>query len=93
MADSGSASARGGAASVVRFYLSGDATLDGQDVAVREIHTGGLRRKAVRRVAFTAEVPSGGNASGRWVIAVVDGFDGVRETDEENNTVILGRVP
>jgi hypothetical protein len=60
---------------------------------VREIHSGGLRRKAVRRVAFTAEVPSGGNASGRWGIAVVDASDGVRETDDEIDTVILGRVP
>src|SRR5262249_14792660 len=71
------------APSVIRFYLSDDATLDAGDVLLGEERLAPLGPGQSRRVHFRAQL--GSSASGRYLIAVLDATNVVPEVNEANN--------
>jgi predicted thioesterase len=75
------------AASIVRFYLSNDETLDGSDILIEQTKLDPLGPGETVRVKLRAEVPTG-TAKGRFVIAVLDATDVVPEINEANNIVV-----
>jgi hypothetical protein len=75
------------AASIVRFYLSNDETLDAADLAFDEAALDPLGPGETVRVRLRSEAPTG-TAAGRFVIAVLDATNVVPEINEANNVII-----
>jgi len=73
-------------ASAVRFYLSGDATLDPADVLLGSRAVGPLAAGAVSTAVTTVTIPVDTAPASYRVIAVADALGQVAETDEANNT-------
>lgn len=75
---------------LVRFYLSTDATLSPDDLP---LYQGAVRRLNAGRatsVLFRTPLPRGVTAQGRYLIAVVDATNAVSETNEAGNAVAQG---
>lgn len=75
---------------LVRFFLSTDATLSPDDLP---LYQGAVRRLAARRAAsipFRIPLPRGVTAQGRYLIAVVDATNAVSETNEFGHAVAVG---
>jgi putative Ig domain-containing protein/CARDB protein len=82
-----------GASSVVRFYLSNDAVVDGSDTLLKEVSVRTLRAGGTRSIRLSVSLSLGTSASGRFVIAVLDANNAVAETSETNNTIVFGPIP
>jgi uncharacterized repeat protein (TIGR01451 family) len=78
---------------VVRLYLSDDTTFDASDVQIGEVGLPSLPAGGQRVLKFKASLPAGSNASGKFVIAVLDAGGIVTETDKSNNNVASARLP
>jgi hypothetical protein len=80
---------------VLRFYLSSDATFDGgdtqlgSDVVIRRPIKVGKTGKAKLKTTL----PVGANPSGKFLLAVVDAVNTVSESDETNNVIVFGPLP
>lgn len=75
---------------LVRFYLSADATLSPDDLP---LYQGAVRRLAAGRAAsvlFRTPLPRGATAQGEYLIAVVDATNAVSETNEAGHAVAVG---
>ena len=71
----------------IRFYLSGDGTLDAGDVLLGSRMLGGLAAGATSSAVSTVTIPANTSAPATYqVIAVVDALDQQVELDESNNT-------
>jgi len=81
-------------AAKVRFYLSGSSSL-GSDAVVlgKDLSTGRLKAGKSRQMTFRAKLPVGTNASGQYVIAVIDPDNLVAESDKTNNTIVMEPIP
>lgn len=79
--------------SFLRFYLSTDATLDGGDTLMQRVTVGALMPGRAQRVILSYSLPSGQNASGKYVIAVIDATGLIPERDESNNVLVFGPIP
>lgn len=75
----------------VQYFLSGDDTLDSQDVLVRSQSVGGLQAGSSTSKHVRIRVRA--NAQGQHVICVLDPAGSVNENDEVNNVVISPPVP
>ena len=79
----------GGAAiaTVTRFYLSSNATLDASDVALTGMRAvGPLGAGASSSGTSTVGIPDGVSPGGYYVIALADADAGIAEASETNNT-------
>lgn len=80
-------------ASLVRFYLSDDAVLDGGDLQLgADAILKPIKAGKSKKVKLKAML-NGTSASGKYVIAFVDAGEAVNETDETNNVVVVGPLP
>jgi hypothetical protein len=81
--------------SFVRFYLSKTDKLTDQDKAIGEEAPFGIipPKGSVKLTLRDAKLAKGASASGKYVIAVIDPDDQVKETDKTNNTVVYGPLP
>lgn len=86
--NSGSEAAR--TSSRLRFYLSSDSVLDGDDTALKEVAVGALKPGKSQSKNLSYSLPLGESATGRYVIAVIDADNSVQEVDEGNNRVVGG---
>ncbi len=77
--------------SVLRFYLSNNATFDAADVLLQEVTIGALPAGGDRPAHLHALLES--SASGKFVLAVVDANDDIEEPNETNNIVAFGPIP
>jgi hypothetical protein len=75
-------------ASVLRFYLSTDETLDEFDTLLQEETVRLLAPEQSVKVKLNVRLAEGLNAQGSFVIAVVDATNVVPEVNEENNIVV-----
>jgi hypothetical protein len=72
----------------VQLFLSDDAEYNpGVDQLIRSSTIFGLRAGYRQSVSFSYRLPTGQNASGKHVIAVVDPANAVVEKNELNNIV------
>jgi trimeric autotransporter adhesin len=76
------------ARSVLQFFLSTDETLDEGDSLLKEVKIGPLAAGETEEVDLHVKLPKGQNASGQFVIAVLDATNVVPEANEENNIVV-----
>ena len=77
----------------VDFYLSDDATLDKEDLYLKWSSTGTMKASRSKGMKFSYTLPQGQNASGRYIIAIIDVDNTVTELDKENNVVVFGPIP
>ena len=90
VANKGTATAK---ASVIRIYLSSDSDLSPDDLQIGQIKVVTLGVGQHAQVGVKLALPNSGNASGKYVIAVVDASNVVVEVDEANNVVPTARFP
>jgi hypothetical protein len=74
--------------SVVKFFLSTDNKLDDTDTFLEEVQVGELDPGISVDVNLLVQLPSGENAFGESVIALLDATNVVPEANEENNIVV-----
>lgn len=77
----------------LQFFLSPDAGLDGNDVLLKQVGVKSLQTNKSKRIKLKVTLPVGSNATGQFVIAVVDATDAVAESDEANNVISAGPLP
>ena len=78
--------------SLTRFFLSSDAVFDAGDELVGEEKVPSLEPDESVEVAFKLKLPKGRNATGEFLIAVMDADDQVPEVNENNNVVVSGEI-
>lgn len=79
--------------SVVGFYLSRTPTLAAGAVPVKQLRIPVVKAGRSVRRSFRVRLPAGINATGQYVIAVLDATGTVVEADETNNNVISAALP
>lgn len=81
------------ATSFVRFYLSDDNAYDAGDTFLKQVASGTVKVGKSVNKKLSYALPSGVTASGKYVIAVLDADDALRETDENDNVIAFGPIP
>ena len=76
--------------SVTRYYLSNDAVLDPGDTILKESKIGKIKAGKSKTINFRYKFS--GNISGKYLIAVLDIYENIGETDEKNNITVYGPV-
>ncbi|MDQ7786647.1 MAG: CARDB domain-containing protein [Thermodesulfovibrionales bacterium] len=76
--------------SVIRYYLSDDAVLDQADAVLKESPFGKIKAGKSKTINFRHTLT--GSISGKYLIAVLDIFENIGETDEKNNVTVYGPV-
>jgi uncharacterized repeat protein (TIGR01451 family) len=79
-------------ASIVRFYLSTDVSLSADDLLLGQAPVPALPRGQSAVIKMKPVLQAGTNASGKFVIAVIDADNVVAEGDKSNN-VLSVRIP
>jgi hypothetical protein len=77
----------------VDIYLSDNETYDEGDTLLRSFATGRLKPGKFKAVRFNYNFPLGQNATGRYIIVVIDEDNLVTEIEENNNTIGYGPIP
>ncbi|MGZ8219010.1 M4 family metallopeptidase [Methylomagnum sp.] len=81
------------AKSALGVYLSKDAVLDDDDSKIARIAVAGIAKKSARSLPINIKLAPNVDASGRYVVAVVDADNAVAENAEGNNRVVFGPLP
>jgi hypothetical protein len=74
----------------IRYYLSDDAVLDPGDAVLKESKFDKIKAGKSRTITFKHKLT--GNRPGRYIIAVLDIYNEVAESDETNNVRVYGPV-
>jgi len=77
----------------VYFYLSDTAVHDPKDVLLKKVFTGKIKAGGNREMKLIYRFSPGLNASGKFVIAVIDPTALILESDESNNQIVYGPIP
>lgn len=79
--------------SLMRVYLSNDATLDPTDMLIKEQTVRPIRMGTSRKVTLAISLPLGITAGGKYVIAHLNADGSIPEPDTANNIVVTGPLP
>jgi uncharacterized repeat protein (TIGR01451 family) len=79
--------------SALRFYLSDNSAFDAGDTLLASTTTSSINIGKAKKKKLKVTLPIGSNASGRYVIAVLDPVNSEAERNESNNAVSSGSVP
>lgn len=79
--------------SYLNFYLSPDNVFDGGDTFLRRVTVDTLKPGKTKSKKLKYKLPTGEDASGKYVIAVVDATGRIAELDETNNVLVFGPIP
>ena len=79
--------------SKVRIYISNDNTYDGSDSLLKQAATGTIKSYKNAKYTFSHSFPYGVSLSGKYIIALIDANNTVKEADETDNTVVFGPLP
>lgn len=79
-------------ASYVRFYLSDDGETYSEGSYLKQMSTGKLVIGKSKALKFSYTFKAGINATGKYLIAVLDSYNSVAEGDETNNKVVSGPI-
>jgi len=80
-------------ACVARLYLSDDMNFDASDIQIGEVGIPSLPAGGQRVLKLKASLPAGSNASGKFLIAVLDANGVVPEASKSNNNIASARLP
>lgn len=75
------------------LFLSDDAALGGNDLRIARLAVAAIRRGKTGVRAFDVKLLPGMNATGRYLIAVLDADGVLAEKDEGNNRMVFGPLP
>jgi hypothetical protein len=75
--------------SYVEFYLEGEI----EDTLMKRISVGKLKKGKSSIVKLSYSLPTGANAQGKYVLAMIDADDAVGEIDEDNNLIFYEEIP
>ena len=78
---------------LLRFYLSSDATFDNGDTFIKDSQVNTLKVGRTKRRSLKVKLPPGTDATGQIVIAVLDSAETVIESNETNNTIASSPLP
>jgi len=76
----------------VQFYLSSNSTVEAGDALLASSTTSALKKGKNKKRTLKVTLPTGSNASGQFVIAVIDPEHSVTERNESNNSVSSGPI-
>ncbi len=76
----------------VDFYLSDNSTYEEGDSQVRSVATGRIKAGKRRIIQLLYSLPTGQNATGKYILAVIDKDNLVTEIDETNNVIVYGPI-
>ena len=79
--------------SALRFYLSDNSAFDAGDTLLASTTTSSIKIGKAKKKKLKVTLPIGSNASGQYVIAVLDSVNSAAERNESNNAVSSGLVP
>ncbi len=79
--------------SYVYFYLSDSGTYKETDTAIKGVSVTRVLQRSSTVVRLSYNLPHGKTASGKYLIAVLDKKNSIKETDESNNFVVFGPIP
>lgn len=78
--------------STLQFYLSGNATFDTGDTLLASTTTSSIKINKTKKKKLKVTLPSGSDASGQFVIAMIDPTNSVAERNEGNNSISAGVI-
>lgn len=78
---------------LLRFYLSSDATFDSGDTFIKDSQVNTLKVGRTKRRSLKVKLPPGTDATGQIVIAVLDSDQTIIESNETNNTITSPPLP
>jgi hypothetical protein len=78
--------------SYVRFYLSEDEFYDNGDSYLKQVATGSVKTGKSKNKTLSYSLSTGINASGKYILSVIDAYNIIPESDETNN-VVSGFIP
>ena len=81
------------ASSALQFYLSDNSVFDAGDTLLASTTTSSVKTGKAKKKKLKVTLPIGSNASGQYVIAVLDPVNSEAERNESNNAVSSGSVP
>jgi uncharacterized repeat protein (TIGR01451 family) len=81
------------ASSALQFYLSDNSVFDAGDTLLASTTTSSIKTGKAKKKKLKVTLPIGSNASGQYVIAVLDPVNSEAEGNESNNAVGSGSVP
>jgi hypothetical protein len=79
--------------SYVYFYLSDSGVYKETDTAIKGVSVTRVLQRSSTTVRLSYNLPYGKTASGKYLIAVLDKKNSIKETDESNNVVVFGPIP
>ena len=79
--------------SALQFYLSDNSAFDAGDTLLASTTTSSIKIGKAKKKKLKVTLPIGSNASGQYVIAVLDPVNSEAERNESNNAVSSGSVP
>jgi subtilase family serine protease len=83
---------RNASSSYVGFYLSDDGTYDEGDTPLKSVATGKIKAGQSKAIKLRYSFPLGQIITGKYVIAVIDKYNSVKEVDETNNIIVFGPI-
>jgi uncharacterized repeat protein (TIGR02543 family) len=83
---------RDASSSTVKFYLSDSNTYDQGDTPLMSSATGKIKAKQSKSIKLSKSFPLGQIVTDKYVIAVIDKYNSVKEIDETNNIIIFGPI-
>jgi len=78
--------------SSVRFYLSEDNIYDAGDTFLKQVASGTVKIGKSVSKKLSDTLPSGITATGKYIIAVIDAYNIVEETNESDNVIAFGPI-
>jgi hypothetical protein len=77
----------------VEIFLSDDDTYQEGDSSLKRSSTGKIKAGRSKAIKLSKTFPIGQTASGKYIIAVIDGGGSLAEIDETNNIIVFGPIP
>ncbi len=78
--------------SYVAFYLSDDGTYDEADTPLKRVATGKLKPGKNKSIKLSKSFPVGQIVTDKYIIAVIDKYNSVKEIDETINVIVFGPI-
>ncbi len=82
--------AKASSTSFVKFFVSNDSTFDSSDTFLKQVATGKIKAHGSKFKTIVFNLPNSTDATGKFILAVLDSENVVNESDENNNTVVFG---
>jgi subtilase family serine protease len=83
---------RDASSSTVKFYLSDSNTYDQADTQLKSTTAGKIKAKQIKSIKLSKSFPLGQIVTDKYIIAVIDKYNAVKEVDETNNIIVFGPI-